>query len=320
MKETPSLALDKFYSVCASYVTAKGKQFGIPMEGPDSDVILLNSSLFKEAGLDPQGKGLKTWNDFAAAASKLTKRDASGNPTQAGWLVQDWSSIEGFSGWTYANGGKIQNADQTKALFDTKNAIGALDFQVGLLDKSKVSLPLSLNRNDSQLFMQGKTAMVQWGTWSPATIKDNAPSGFEYWMIPVPPGPLGKSPAVTTWTNMVVIPNKVSHPDVSWAFAKFFSSLTTQIERLKILDEYAPLKAFFTTPEWKAKVKELPVLGVVPKAAELGNPYPLFRDFTHCNDALGPLLQAVMLGKMQPSQALQQGAQKVDSILAQSAG
>ena len=120
--QTPELAPDKFFGVSNFYRTTKGKTFGVPMEGPDSNVVLINTKIFKEAGLDPQGENIKTWDDFAETARKLTKRDASGNITQAGWLVQDWRGIEGFATWTYANGGQIQDQDQTKALFEGDNA------------------------------------------------------------------------------------------------------------------------------------------------------------------------------------------------------
>jgi len=54
--------------------------------------------------------------------------------------------------------------------------------------------------------------------------------------------------------------------------------------------------------------------------AEMGGPYPLFRKFTECNDALGPLLQAAILGQMEPKQALNEGAKKVNELLARPAG
>ncbi|HEV8633697.1 MAG TPA: extracellular solute-binding protein [Chloroflexota bacterium] len=320
LAQTPELAPDKFFGVSNFYRTTKGKTFGVPMEGPDSNVILINTKIFKEAGLDPQGENIKTWDDFAETARKLTKRDGSGSITQAGWLVQDWRGIEGFATWTYANGGQIQDQDQTKALFDGDNALQALQLQIDLLNKHKVSLPISPERQDAQQFMQGKAAMVNWGTWSPNYIKDNAPKEFEYWMIPIPKGPLGQRPAVTTWMNMVVVPKKIKNVDLSWEFAKHFSVLDTQVQRLKMLDRVAPLKGFFETQDWKTREKEAPVLSVVPKVAEMGGPYPLFRKFTESNDALGPLLQAAILGQTEPKQALNEGSKKVNEILARPAG
>lgn len=320
LRQTPELAPDKFYGVSNFYRTTKGKTFGIPMEGPDSNVVLINRKFFEEAGLDPRGETIKTWDDFVEAAVKLTKRDGSGDITQAGWLVSDWRSIEGFATWTYANGGQIQDEEQTKVLFDGDNSLQALQLQIDLLNQHKVSMPIAPERQDTQQFLQGKVAMVNWGTWSPNYIKDNAPADFEYWMLPMPQGPLGSRQAVTTWMNMVIVPKKVKDSDVSFEFARHFSVLETQIQRLKVLDRVAPLKEFFESAEWKAREQENPVLSVVPKVAELGGPYPLFRKYTECNDALGPLLQAAILGKMEPKQALTEGAQKVNEILAQSAG
>ena len=38
----------------------------------------------------------------------------------------------------------------------------------------------------SQLFLQGKAAMIYAGTWSTATFLDQLPEGFEFWYIALP--------------------------------------------------------------------------------------------------------------------------------------
>jgi multiple sugar transport system substrate-binding protein len=90
VRKTPDVAHDKFVAAAAFYGIRQGKIAGVPTGGgPDSEVTLVNTWHFKEAGLDPSYDKLKnwTWNDFDAAAEKLTRR--SGNTVErAGYQVK----------------------------------------------------------------------------------------------------------------------------------------------------------------------------------------------------------------------------------------
>ncbi len=57
-----------------------GKTWGIPFQR-STVVMYWNKELFKEAGLDPN-KAPTTWAELKDAATKLTKKDASGKVTQ----------------------------------------------------------------------------------------------------------------------------------------------------------------------------------------------------------------------------------------------
>ena len=53
--------------------------------GPESLGFMVNSALLGAVGLDPQGKDLRTWDDFTRAAQKLTKGGGMRFSRSASW-------------------------------------------------------------------------------------------------------------------------------------------------------------------------------------------------------------------------------------------
>ena len=86
-EEVATSAADKqwlasFYPALMENSKVKGKIWGVPFQR-STIVMYYNKDAFKEAGLDPN-KPPATWAEMAAAAQKLTKKDASGNVTRWG--------------------------------------------------------------------------------------------------------------------------------------------------------------------------------------------------------------------------------------------
>jgi len=315
LDNVPELAPDQFLGEATNIYRSKGgKYYGVPWEGPDSSVIALNSDLFEEAGLDPQGEEIKTWDDFIDAAKTLTKT-AGDEMEQAGFLVGSMRYIEGFATWMYTNGGALHDPEITKPTFNNERGEQVVQLQLDLLNKHKVSFPISPERQDSQLFMQGKAAMVHWGTWCHKNIAGNAPEGFRYWLIPFPQGPMGERPAVTTWSNMFVLPKKTKNPDAAFELMRFCTAPPGVITRFEFSARTTPIKAIFESEAWQKQLETFPALAQTPIVAELGGVYPYFPVFTEANDAIGTELEQVMVGEKDVSEALAEAERKVIEVL-----
>ncbi|GHV91096.1 sugar ABC transporter substrate-binding protein [Spirochaetia bacterium] len=65
--------------------TYNGKYYGFVVAGDTSMFLYINADHFREAGLDPDKDYPKTLDEFRAVAKKLTKYDAAGNVTRAGF-------------------------------------------------------------------------------------------------------------------------------------------------------------------------------------------------------------------------------------------
>ena len=315
----PELAPDQFYGEATNmYRSKNAKYYGVPWEGPDSSIIAVNSNLLKEAGFDPQGADIKTWDDFVVAAKALTKRDGD-EITQAGYLIQDHRYIETFNSFLVSNGGAMHDEDFAAATFNTEQGLQVLEMQLALLNEHKVSFPIAPERQDEQLFLQGKAGMIHAGTWSTSSLDDQKPEGFEYWYIIFPQGPQGAGKAGTTWSNMFVLPKATQNVEAAWALMKYCTTPPVVITRFELSTRTTPHKAIFESEKWTEVLERAPQRVVTTPAAEAGGVYPFFPFFTEANDAIGIELQQVMTAGKDPQEALNEAERKVNEVIARRA-
>ena len=315
----PELAPDQFYGEATNmYRSKNAKYYGVPWEGPDSSIIAVNSNLLKEAGFDPQGADIKTWDDFVEAAKALTKRDGD-EITQAGYLIQDHRYIETFNSFLVSNGGAMHDEDFAAATFNTEQGLQVLEMQLALLNEHKVSFPIAPERQDEQLFLQGKAGMIHAGTWSTSSLDDQKPEGFEYWYIIFPQGPQGAGKAGTTWSNMFVLPKATQNVEAAWALMKYCTTPPVVITRFELSTRTTPHKAIFESEKWNEVLERAPQRVVTTPAAEAGGVYPFFPFFTEANDAIGIELQQVMTAGKDPQEALNEAERKVNEVIARRA-
>jgi multiple sugar transport system substrate-binding protein len=315
LANVPELAPDQFFGEATSRYRSKGGKFyGVPWEGPDSGIIAINQKVAKEAGLDPLGADIKTWDDFVEAAKAMTRREGD-EITQAGFLVSSFSYIEGFASWLYSNGGTVSNDDFTEATFNNEKGAQVMQLQLDLMNTHKVSLPMSPQRQDSQLFMQGKAGMIYAGTWSTAEFLGSAPEGFEFWYILFPQGPSGTGPGATTWSNMFTLPKKGKNLDAAWALMKYCTTPPVVIKRFELSTRTTPLKAIFESAAWQEVLKKAPQREITTKAAEAGNIYPFFPFFEEANNAIGPELEKIQLGQVSVEEGLAEAERKVTEVI-----
>ncbi len=316
----PELAPDQFYGDATNrYRSKEGKFYGVPWEGPDSGIIAVNSKMLAEVGLDPKGESLKTWDDFVEAAVALTKREGD-EVTQAGFLLPSHRYIEHFNSWLVSNGGAMSNELFTEPTFNNEQGKQVMDMQVALLNEHKVSFPISPERQDEQLFLQGKAAMIHAGTWSTTTLLDQMPEGFEFWYIIYPQGPQGTGTAGTTWSNMFVLPKETEVADAAWDLMRFCTTPPTVITRFELSTRTTPLKAVFESEAWAQVLERAPQRAMTPPAAEAGGVYPFFPFFTEANDAVGIELEQVMTAGKDVAEALNEAERKVNEVIARRAG
>lgn len=316
---TPEVQPKQFFPSAAATNSKNGAIFGVPMEGPDSDMIMMNVDLIAKAlgwpAKTPQDvmawpDKVKTWDDFTRLAISLTKRTGA-KVTVAGFNVPDLGDLAWFSGLLKSNGSHFYKADLSGLSINTPQAMEAVNWMLDL--QKKVSQLPNAQRNDETELLSGRAAMIMDGTWSPSYIHDSNPK-FRLMMMPIPRGPHGTSKGTVTWNNMVCMAHNVKNPALAWKFVKFISSQETQAKRLQILERYAPLRTFFETQSWKAKTMQDPALAQVPAAAQVGDIYPFFHASELANK-VGAIMSQIRLGKLTPQDGLAKAQKAGDSIL-----
>ena len=117
----------------------------------------INLDLFKEAGVTPPKDGSWTYDEFFAAAQKLTYKRSNGKQ------VYGFAHANDEFAFMLIDGGRPYDKDVKTWTFNSADAVSGLEKWVALA-KAKVMPPdfLTLNPNDSQArFLSGDVAILQ---------------------------------------------------------------------------------------------------------------------------------------------------------------
>jgi ABC-type glycerol-3-phosphate transport system substrate-binding protein len=188
--------------------------------------MLMNTNLFKDAGLNPQTDAPKTWDAFLETGKKLTKKDGARTVRQgvsfpytssSAWYLLELEPL------MREMGGSIMNKDQTECLVNSEIGIKAMQTIKRRFDEGTTDKDISAAIVYIDSFATGEHAMmignqefpVRFGTMNPA-MKGVA-RGF---MIPVYPG---TQPAISTTSWAHVVNAQSKHKGEAWRLADFLT-------------------------------------------------------------------------------------------------
>jgi multiple sugar transport system substrate-binding protein len=199
------------------------KIYGIPVTGTP-EVLIYNKDLFDKAGLPYPDE---TWaqKDLLKAAKVLTgdtngdgRIDQIGIAVSPGWWAADFPTI-------WAGAGEVFNEDMTKCIVSSPQAEEAIQFQIDLINKYKVTpkgtMIESEGKGREEAFMSGRVAMFP-------TLPYVALSKFSRyknlnWDLALKPK--GKAGRIVRYTGECwVISKSTKYPEESWELVKFLAS------------------------------------------------------------------------------------------------
>jgi sn-glycerol 3-phosphate transport system substrate-binding protein len=288
-----------------------GKTWGVPFQR-STVVMYYNKELFKEAGLDPN-KPPATWAELKEAATKLTKKDASGKVTQ--WGVQIPSS--GFPYWlfqtlTTTNDAVLANDAGNAVKFDDPKVIEALQYWVDL-GKAGVHPPGVVEWGTTPKdFFEKKVAIIYTTTGNLTNIKANAKFDFGVGMIPA-----NKRKGSPTGGGNFYIFKKATPAQQEAAFK--FIKWVTQPERAALWSMetgYVGVsEASYGTDALRKYGRDFPPALVARDQL----PFSVAEFSTHDNQrvtkVLNDGLQAALTGTKTPAQAMQDAQKEADRLL-----
>ena len=134
----------------------------------DNLAIVYNKKLFAAAGVAPPSADW-TWDDFRAAAKKLTDPSTK----QFGWSMPANDSEDTVWHWEamlWEAGGQLLNADNTKAAFDSPQGLQAMTMLRDMAVTDKSMYLDTTNSKYLELFNAGKIAMLVTGPWDLSSL------------------------------------------------------------------------------------------------------------------------------------------------------
>lgn len=278
-------------------LTVEGKAYGVPMYQTVTTTVY-NRKLFAEAGITELPR---TWDEIKAAAPKLAARgvpvlDYSGSTEETLNLT--------FYPLLWQAGGDVFSADGRKSAFSSREGVAALTFLVDL--KAVNGLPRDVTTRRSSLedypVATGRAAMTHTATAADAR-NVIAAIGRENTAIGLP---LRNRTRATFGT-----PGSLSLSRTAPSAAK---QLLTYLSSPAVVDELCARSGFFppwSDPATPADEVNRSFTEALPFASA-GDTHPQARETM---SLLAPHLQAALLGKKTPEQALADAAEEVDGML-----
>ncbi len=303
--------MSSFYKAFMLNSQTAGKTWGIPFQR-STVVMYWNKELFRAAGLDPD-KAPATWAELKSAATKLTKKDASGNVTT--WGAEIPSS--GFPYWlfqtlTTTNGAILANETGTQVGFDDPKVVEALQYWVDL-GKAGVHPPGVVEWGTTPKdFFEKKAAIIFTTTGNLTNVRKNAKFDFGVGMIPAQM----RRGSPTGGGNFYIF--KKSTPAQQAAAFKFIKWVTQpqRAAQWSMDTGYvATSPAAYDTPALKKYGAEFPPALVARDQLPFSVAEFSTHDNQHVTKVLNDALQAALTGTKAPAQALKDAQQEADRIL-----
>jgi multiple sugar transport system substrate-binding protein len=208
-------------------------------------------------------------------------------------------------------GGSILSPDGKHAAFDSPAGIKALTLLQSLAQHKSIYLD---NGSDNYLpvFDSGHIGMLWTGPWDLSQISGSKVS----YGVQILPGDLNHQ-TISGPDNWVMFNNGSARTQAAWQFLKWLTSPAIDL-KWALMTGDVPIRASVSRlPGYAKFVKKYP--GISLWVNNLGNATqarPVSTTYPKISTAIGQAVQAVLLGKASPQQALQQAAQQVNAVLA----
>jgi multiple sugar transport system substrate-binding protein len=206
---------DYFDTVIAAY-KFRGKQLGLPLLW-GAYVLYYNRTMFERLGRKPPDDAW-TWDTFLETARALTK-PATDPATLGEYGFELRNHFNVWMSWVWSNGGDLFSQDGLKCVFDSPEAIEAMQFVVDLMHRYRVA-PTAKEMTDRSLgsnaFGTGKIGMVANAIYYLPTYRQSEVSDWD--IGPVPKGKKGRW--TSNPTSGLVMWKGTRVPDATWSYMR----------------------------------------------------------------------------------------------------
>lgn len=266
----------------------------------DFDVYALyyRSDLFEQKGLQPP----KNWDELVAVAKQVAEGDK---------YLYEWDP-DTFHGsqWIYENGGKLLSDDNTQVMFNSPEAVDAIQFYADLLLKEKVAINWTTDQGERiQGLKDGRIAMFSDGPYNMGIMKSAAPEMAGQWKVAL--HPYSKQPGSYLGGTGLVIPTNAPQKEAAWKFIEYAMRVENQVGVYTYAGAAPALTAALESPEVNI---EDPYFGgqkafaVFLEQMKTAQPFPYVRSWNSIDEAFTNAMQEVSLGQKSVKDALDEAA------------
>jgi multiple sugar transport system substrate-binding protein len=213
-------SLEEYVPGVARMLRYRGQTFGLAVT-TNTNFLVYNKRIFREAGLDPE-RPPRTIAELDAAAAACTQYAPGGSFVRYGFRPT------GLPVWAYVFGGRWYDPETGEVTANDPRNVAALRWMASYGDRYDVTRMQNFeagfgNYNTANgPFFVGKIAMWQAGEWARRHINRHAPD-MEWGWFPLPATPGGRPWTSGAGGSVFVIPAATKHPEAAWEFLDYLT-------------------------------------------------------------------------------------------------
>lgn len=214
MSKSIAVKPDDYVQAFRDAMLWEGSMYGAPVDG-ESTGLFYRTDLFEAAGIEGPPK---TWEEFRAAAEKLTVPDKK----QYGIAMFANEAAYYWYPWLWQAGGRLLSDDGKQIAFNSEEGKRAAEFYVGLREFAPEDF-LNSNSYDGRVaFANGTVGMYVAGAWFAGTLRSEFPDIEGKWAAA--PLPQDKQCATTVAGDALVLFEQSQNKDAAWKWIEFLSA------------------------------------------------------------------------------------------------
>ncbi|MFN7948296.1 MAG: ABC transporter substrate-binding protein [Blastocatellia bacterium] len=271
--------------------------------------IYYNKRMLAEAGIT---EAPQTWDEFRAAAKKLTRNGVFGFQIPIGtseWTVWTWQCF------LWQAGGEILTPDKKSAAFNSPAGVAALDFWRALLDDGVANFSETDAGYKPDNILAGRIAMTINGPWNYAALKEQKDAEIGVFALPR----MARAATNIGGESLFLFKTDARRERAAWEFMKFVMSPDFQVDWAMNTGYLPVAKSAANDPRYQAFLQANPFIRAYNDQMPVGRTRPSIPQYPALSQTLGKYLEAALYGKLSSKDALDRAAAEVNSLL-QSSG
>lgn len=286
-----------------------GKQAGMPY-AVSNPVMFYNGDMLSESGVDAENPP-QTWEEWRQAAQSI--KDATGNP---GIYIQIFGDNWCPQAMIESNGGKLLacQGEQYQAVFDSPEAVEAMDFWAGLIEDG-LALNVLLEQAE-QAFLSQNVATYITSISARANLEEQA--SFDLRATTFPHFGNKEVQLPTGGNNLFVFSKEEAKKRAAWAFVEYLESPEALTIWVKGTGYLPPREGVADDPQYLGDFMESnPIQQVAVEQIQYALPWVAFpgNDSLQASETLFKAVQQTLGGQQSAEQALSGAAEKVNSLI-----
>ncbi|BFH66861.1 MAG: ABC transporter substrate-binding protein [Paenibacillus dendritiformis] len=298
----------------AERMSIHGKYYGMPFTMSMANSLMYNKKAFEEAGISAPPETLE---QMFETAKKLTKRDASGNIKQIGF-IPDYPWIDNVF-WPIIFGGSWYDESTGKVTPNDPDNVAAIAYQRSFYDEfgadqiAKFKSGMGKRGTPQDPMLTGQLAMyIGWEYNFRDERAEDGPIGVAPFPYPAAKPELKGSGMVSP--RAIFIPAKAKYPDEAWEFMKYLMARDTQVEFALEAKVIPTIKAALDDERLRADANQTMIPFLEAAKSENLQGFPNSSYINEYLQALSEETEKALKGTQSPQEAMDKVAQKIQPL------